>query len=184
MSRHACGAKCAYSRKRPSSRAVQPAAPWPAFIVCASASSASRASRCVVKTAWKVPGACARQRCAAHTCVVARRACHVRAACVPQLRACQVALAGWNERRRAIALGRSVAWSHGRRWRFPAEVPQGWLYRAMGQPRASTPPRSVVAAAQGSTNGAAIQQALVKVARVRHADRRAPARIPSLQLRR
>ena len=55
-------------------------------------------------------------------------------------------------------------------------------YRAMGQPRASRPPRSGVAAAQGSTSGAAIQQALVKVARVRHADSRAPARVPSLQL--
>ena len=62
MSRHVCGAKCAYSRKRPSSTGVQPAAPWPPP-VCASASSASRASRCVVKTAWKVPGACVRGKC-------------------------------------------------------------------------------------------------------------------------
>ena len=74
--------------------------------------------------------------------------------------------------RQALALPRRVEIIHGR------------LPGAMGQPRASTPPRSVVAAAQGSTNGAAIQQAHVKVARVRHADRRAPARIPSLQLRR
>ena len=122
MSRHACGAKCAYSRKRPSSTGVQPAVPWPPP-VCASASSASRASRCVVKTAWNVPGAC------------------VRGACVE--RACW--LQGGRRGRGSSSFGQ-CAWRHGRRWHFAAAT--AVRYSAMEQPQALTPPRTVVAVAE------------------------------------
>ena len=80
--------------------------------------------------------------------------------------------------------GGGVAWRHGRRWRLPpmrggTSRPATVRWGSLGPRRrlgAGSRPRKVF------TNGAAIQQALVKVARVRHADSRAPARLPSLQL--
>ena len=77
---------------------------------------------------------------------------------------------------------RQCAWRHGRRWRFLAAA--AVRYCAMEQPQALTPPRSRSSEGLRSTSGAAIQKALVKVARVRHADRRPTARLPSLRLRR